>query len=206
VRKAAPSALAPRNRRRPFRPHLKGANDSVCGGARSIHAAAGDWPVKPSPPFTPGHEGVGIVEETGPLGPGARPPGLHLLTGRHESRHGPFGKKILSSFPNGPWFLQSARPGCRFRSAMELNPHWRPLLELPFGATAELGALRDAELPLGLLEVLPREAATQRRWRLLPACSLMMRNTWRYLACVGRCICGALKSAIPIPCRPRCLS
>jgi propanol-preferring alcohol dehydrogenase len=33
-----------------------------------IHAAHGDWPVKPSPPFTPGHEGVGIVTE---LGPGA---------------------------------------------------------------------------------------------------------------------------------------
>jgi propanol-preferring alcohol dehydrogenase len=33
-----------------------------------IHAAHGDWPIKPSPPFIPGHEGVGIVEE---LGPGA---------------------------------------------------------------------------------------------------------------------------------------
>ena len=31
-----------------------------------IHAAHGDWPVKPSPPFIPGHEGVGIVEEIGP--------------------------------------------------------------------------------------------------------------------------------------------
>ena len=31
-----------------------------------IHAAHGDWPVKPSPPFTPGHEGVGIVEQIGP--------------------------------------------------------------------------------------------------------------------------------------------
>jgi propanol-preferring alcohol dehydrogenase len=31
-----------------------------------IHAAHGDWPVKPQPPFTPGHEGVGIVEATGP--------------------------------------------------------------------------------------------------------------------------------------------
>jgi propanol-preferring alcohol dehydrogenase len=30
-----------------------------------IHAARGDWPVKPSPPFIPGHEGVGIVVETG---------------------------------------------------------------------------------------------------------------------------------------------
>jgi alcohol dehydrogenase, propanol-preferring len=31
-----------------------------------IHAAHGDWPIKPSPPFIPGHEGVGVVEELGP--------------------------------------------------------------------------------------------------------------------------------------------
>jgi propanol-preferring alcohol dehydrogenase len=31
-----------------------------------IHAARGDWPVKPTPPFTPGHEGVGIVDAVGP--------------------------------------------------------------------------------------------------------------------------------------------
>ena len=31
-----------------------------------IHAAHGDWPVKPNPPFTPGHEGVGIVTALGP--------------------------------------------------------------------------------------------------------------------------------------------
>jgi alcohol dehydrogenase, propanol-preferring len=31
-----------------------------------IHAAHGDWPVKPSPPFIPGHEGVGEVVELGP--------------------------------------------------------------------------------------------------------------------------------------------
>jgi len=30
-----------------------------------IHAAHGDWPVKPAPPFVPGHEGVGIVVELG---------------------------------------------------------------------------------------------------------------------------------------------
>jgi propanol-preferring alcohol dehydrogenase len=30
-----------------------------------IHAAHGDWPVKPNLPFTPGHEGVGIVETVG---------------------------------------------------------------------------------------------------------------------------------------------
>jgi len=31
-----------------------------------IHAANGDWPVKPTPPFVPGHEGVGTVHATGP--------------------------------------------------------------------------------------------------------------------------------------------
>jgi propanol-preferring alcohol dehydrogenase len=31
-----------------------------------IHAAQGDWPVKPTPPFIPGHEGVGIVTKVGP--------------------------------------------------------------------------------------------------------------------------------------------
>jgi alcohol dehydrogenase, propanol-preferring len=30
-----------------------------------IHAAHGDWPVKPTPPFIPGHEGVGHVEKLG---------------------------------------------------------------------------------------------------------------------------------------------
>ncbi|CAL9461452.1 Alcohol dehydrogenase [Actinosynnema sp. ALI-1.44] len=30
-----------------------------------IHAANGDWPVKPVPPFVPGHEGVGVVEAVG---------------------------------------------------------------------------------------------------------------------------------------------
>jgi alcohol dehydrogenase, propanol-preferring len=30
-----------------------------------IHAAHGDWPVKPALPFVPGHEGVGLVERVG---------------------------------------------------------------------------------------------------------------------------------------------
>jgi alcohol dehydrogenase, propanol-preferring len=30
-----------------------------------IHAARGEWPVKPTPPSIPGHEGVGIVERVG---------------------------------------------------------------------------------------------------------------------------------------------
>src|SRR6266700_105285 len=30
-----------------------------------IHAAHGDWPVKPTPPFIPGHEGVGVITQVG---------------------------------------------------------------------------------------------------------------------------------------------
>ena len=31
-----------------------------------LHAAEGDWPVKPTPPFIPGHEGAGVVAALGP--------------------------------------------------------------------------------------------------------------------------------------------
>ena len=38
----------------------------TCGVCHTdIHAAHGDWPVKPHPPFIPGHEGVGIVTALG---------------------------------------------------------------------------------------------------------------------------------------------
>lgn len=38
----------------------------TCGLCHTdIHAAHGDWPVKPTLPFVPGHEGVGIVEALG---------------------------------------------------------------------------------------------------------------------------------------------
>jgi propanol-preferring alcohol dehydrogenase len=38
----------------------------TCGLCHTdIHAARGDWPIKPTPPFIPGHEGVGIVERLG---------------------------------------------------------------------------------------------------------------------------------------------
>ncbi|MGQ8633305.1 alcohol dehydrogenase catalytic domain-containing protein, partial [Agrobacterium sp. DKPNP3] len=30
-----------------------------------LHAATGDWPVKPNPPFIPGHEGAGYVAKIG---------------------------------------------------------------------------------------------------------------------------------------------
>jgi len=39
----------------------------ACGVCHTdIHASHGDWPVKPTPPFIPGHEGVGIVDRVGP--------------------------------------------------------------------------------------------------------------------------------------------
>src|SRR5208337_2602713 len=31
-----------------------------------LHAADGDWPARPVPPFIPGHEGAGIVAAVGP--------------------------------------------------------------------------------------------------------------------------------------------
>nr|WP_201155107.1 alcohol dehydrogenase AdhP [Rhodothalassium salexigens] len=38
----------------------------ACGVCHTdLHAAHGDWPVKPEPPFIPGHEGVGFVSGVG---------------------------------------------------------------------------------------------------------------------------------------------
>jgi len=38
----------------------------ACGVCHTdLHAANGDWPVKPVPPFIPGHEAIGIVTEVG---------------------------------------------------------------------------------------------------------------------------------------------
>ena len=46
-----------------------------------LHAADGDWPLKPSPPFIPGHEGAGIVAA---LGPGVS----HVKEGDRSDSHG----------------------------------------------------------------------------------------------------------------------
>ena len=38
----------------------------ACGLCHTdIHAAHGDWPVQPTPPFVPGHEGIGVIKELG---------------------------------------------------------------------------------------------------------------------------------------------
>jgi propanol-preferring alcohol dehydrogenase len=53
-----------------------------------IHAAHGDWVIKPTPPFVPGHEGVGIVQAVGEGVPADRVgqrvavPWLHTACGR----------------------------------------------------------------------------------------------------------------------------
>ncbi|GAB0114835.1 alcohol dehydrogenase AdhP [Acidisoma sp. C75] len=46
----------------------------ACGVCHTdLHAAEGDWPVKPRPPFIPGHEVAGVVAAVGPDVSGFRP-------------------------------------------------------------------------------------------------------------------------------------
>ena len=52
----------------PFQALVKLQASGICH--TDLHAVEGDWPVKPEPPFVPGHEGVGEVIE---LGPGEHP-------------------------------------------------------------------------------------------------------------------------------------
>lgn len=47
----------------PGQARVKLVTSGVCH--TDLHAAHGDWPVKPAPPFIPGHEGVGIVDKLG---------------------------------------------------------------------------------------------------------------------------------------------
>ena len=55
-----------------------------------IHAAHGDWPIKPTAPFVPGHEGVGVITATGAgvdadrVGSRVAVPWLHTACGRCE--------------------------------------------------------------------------------------------------------------------------
>src|SRR5215211_6672335 len=55
-----------------------------------IHAAKGDWPVKPTAPFVPGHEGVGRIAavgvgvDTGRVGIRVAVPWLHTACGHCE--------------------------------------------------------------------------------------------------------------------------
>ena len=53
----------PRPKPGPFEALVEVEYSGVCH--TDLHAAHGDWPVKPSPPFVPGHEGVGTVIEVG---------------------------------------------------------------------------------------------------------------------------------------------
>ena len=47
-------------------PHQILVKTRACGVCHTdLHAAAGDWPVKPRLPLIPGHEGVGEVVEVG---------------------------------------------------------------------------------------------------------------------------------------------
>ncbi|QEE30263.1 alcohol dehydrogenase AdhP [Terriglobus albidus] len=42
---------------------MKVMSTGVCH--TDLHAAMGDWPVKPAPPFIPGHEGAGVIVKVG---------------------------------------------------------------------------------------------------------------------------------------------
>ncbi|MDO4929192.1 MAG: alcohol dehydrogenase AdhP [Corynebacterium sp.] len=48
----------------PFQALVKLQASGVCH--TDLHATEGDWPVKPEPPFVPGHEGIGEVVALGP--------------------------------------------------------------------------------------------------------------------------------------------
>jgi alcohol dehydrogenase, propanol-preferring len=74
--------------RSPFDAIIRVHASGVCH--TDLHAANGDWPVRPKLPFIPGHEGVGVVESVGELvtnikvGDRVGIPWLHTACGQCE--------------------------------------------------------------------------------------------------------------------------
>lgn len=72
-----------------------------------LHAAEGDWPIKPTPPFIPGHEGAGIVVAVGRNAKGAKEgdrvgiPWLHQACGFCEYCRGGWETLCLAQQDSG---------------------------------------------------------------------------------------------------------
>ena len=87
-----------------------------------IHAAHGDWPVQPQVPFTPGHEGVGIVEAVGDdvdairSATGSPSPGSGTAAGRAAT----------ASMAARPSASPSATPGIRWTARSPSTPSRMP--------------------------------------------------------------------------------
>ncbi len=107
----------------------------VCGLCHTdLHAANGDWPIKPSPPFIPGHEGVGIVTE---LYPGEAPVGdlIHKVS---------VGDRVAM-----PW-LGYACGNCNYCvSGWETLCHEQQMMGYTRPAVIATAATGVARLPLG---------------------------------------------------------
>lgn len=73
---------------------VKVAASGVCH--TDLHAASGDWPVKPTPPFIPGHEAVGAI----------------AAIGKNANGHGAFGLRE-GDIVGVPW-LHDACGGCEY--------------------------------------------------------------------------------------------
>jgi len=103
-----------------------------------IHAAHGDWPVKPSPPFIPGHEGVGIVVEAAPdvtevvLGDRVAMPWLgyacgtcdHCVSAGRPSaiRRRTWGTRSTARSASTPWRSGATSSRCRTPSTRSTPP------------------------------------------------------------------------------------
>jgi Alcohol dehydrogenase GroES-like domain len=112
----------------------------ACGLCHAdIHAAHGDWPIKPPLPLIPGHEGLGIVEALGPDAPSRR---TEQTPEPKEQKCRPRRESLLHRATVTALCRRQLKP----RDTAAFRPHCRSQLLV---ALADSGAIQQALAKVG---------------------------------------------------------
>src|SRR4030095_11167950 len=124
-----------------------------------LHAAKGDWPVKPKPPFIPGHEGVGTVVALGRAVSGVKEgdrvgiPWLHTACGHCSScrTRGETlcGAQLNSGYPVSGSFAEYALADPTYVGRLPDNLEWGPAAPILCAGVTVYKGLKETEVRPG---------------------------------------------------------
>ena len=124
-----------------------------------LHAVKGDWPVKPKPPFIPGHEGVGTVAAIGRAVRGVKEgdrvgiPWLHTACGHcSHCRTGwetLCGSQLNSGYSVNGSFAEYALADPAYVGRLPDNLEWGPAAPILCAGVTVYKGLRETEVRPG---------------------------------------------------------